>query len=106
MSHGRSPSRGPGLRQRLAMSIAMAFAAKLSPAHAELCARAIPQAQLHRLPGRDHQLNNALSEVAEVIKRLGPGGGDGDVVAAPSAPLSRVIPDKPADRSSRAPQRF
>lgn len=37
------------------------------PAHADLYAQAIPQAQLHRLPGRDHQLGNDLSEVARVI---------------------------------------
>jgi hypothetical protein len=37
------------------------------PAHADLYARAIPQAQVHRLPGRDHQLNNHLGEVAKAI---------------------------------------
>ena len=39
----------------------------VSPSHADLYARAIPQAQLHRLPGRDHQLGNDLSEVAKTI---------------------------------------
>ncbi len=38
------------------------------PSHADLYARAIPQAQLHRLPGRGHQLNNDLSEVAKTIR--------------------------------------
>ncbi|MET8117732.1 alpha/beta fold hydrolase [Micromonospora sp. NPDC005189] len=38
------------------------------PSHADLYARVIPQAQLHRLPGRDHQLDNDLSEVAKVVK--------------------------------------
>jgi pimeloyl-ACP methyl ester carboxylesterase len=38
------------------------------PSHAGLYARAVPQAQVHRLPGRDHQLNNDLSEVAEAIR--------------------------------------
>ena len=38
------------------------------PSHAGLYAAAIPQAQVHRLPGRDHQLNNDLSEVAEAIR--------------------------------------
>lgn len=38
------------------------------PAHADLYARAIPRAQVHRLPGRDHQLGNDLSEVADVIR--------------------------------------
>ncbi len=38
------------------------------PSHAGLYALAIPQAQVHRLPGRDHQLNNNLSEVAEAVR--------------------------------------
>jgi hypothetical protein len=37
------------------------------PSHAELYARAIPQAQLHQLPGRDHQLGNDLADVAKAI---------------------------------------
>jgi hypothetical protein len=37
------------------------------PSHADLYASVIPQAQLHRLPGRDHQLGNDLSDVANVI---------------------------------------
>ena len=40
------------------------------PAHADLYARAIPRARVHRLPGRDHQFNNDLSEVAAVIKKI------------------------------------
>ncbi|MFI6266862.1 alpha/beta fold hydrolase [Micromonospora sp. NPDC051006] len=38
------------------------------PSHADLYARVIPQARLHPLPGRDHQLNNDLSEVAKAIE--------------------------------------
>jgi len=38
--------------------------------HADLYAKAIPQADVHRLPGRDHQLNNDLSEVAEMIRAI------------------------------------
>jgi predicted alpha/beta hydrolase family esterase len=38
------------------------------PSHAELYAHAIPQAHLCLLPGRDHQLNNDLREIAAVIK--------------------------------------
>jgi pimeloyl-ACP methyl ester carboxylesterase len=38
--------------------------------HADLYAQAIPQARLHLLPGRDHQLNNDLSEIATLIKSL------------------------------------
>lgn len=41
------------------------------PSHADLYARAIPQARIHRLPGRDHQLNGDLREVAETITRIG-----------------------------------
>lgn len=37
------------------------------PSHADLYAQVIPQARVHRLPGRDHQLNNDLSEVAKAI---------------------------------------
>lgn len=37
------------------------------PSHADLYARAIPQARVHLLPGRDHQLNDDLSEPARAI---------------------------------------
>ncbi len=40
------------------------------PVHADLYAQAIPRAQLHRLPGRDHQLGNDLTEVAALIRGL------------------------------------
>ena len=40
------------------------------PAHADLYARAIPQAHVHLLPGRDHQLGNDLADVARLIRRL------------------------------------
>jgi len=39
--------------------------------HVDLYARAVPQAHIHRLPGRDHQLNDDLSEVAATILSLG-----------------------------------
>jgi predicted alpha/beta hydrolase family esterase len=39
-------------------------------AHVELYAEAIPRARVRRLAGRDHQLNNDLSEVASDIRRL------------------------------------
>lgn len=42
-------------------------------AHAELYARAIPQARLHLLPGRDHQLNDDLSEIAALVRDTGRG---------------------------------
>lgn len=37
------------------------------PSHAEVYARVIPQARVHLLSGRDHQLNNDLSDVAKAI---------------------------------------
>ena len=40
------------------------------PEHAELYARLIPQAVVHKLPGRDHQLNNDLSEVADLVRTM------------------------------------
>ena len=43
---------------------------EVRPTHADVWARAIPQAQLHRLPGRDHQLGNDMSGVATVIRDL------------------------------------
>lgn len=43
---------------------------EVPPSHADLYARAIPHAHLRRLPGRDHQLNDDLREIAEVIKTL------------------------------------
>lgn len=40
------------------------------PKHADLNARAIPQAVVRRLPGRDHQFDNDMSEVAADIRQL------------------------------------
>jgi predicted alpha/beta hydrolase family esterase len=37
------------------------------PSHADLYAVAIPQARVYRLPGKNHQLDDDLSEVASVI---------------------------------------
>ena len=39
-------------------------------AHVELYARAIPRAQVRRLAGRDHQLDNRLAEIAADVRRL------------------------------------
>jgi len=44
--------------------------ADVPPSHVDLWARVIPQAQVYRLPGRDHQLGNDLSDVAGVIRGL------------------------------------
>lgn len=40
------------------------------PSHARLYAQVIRQAQLHLLPGRDHQLNDDLRDVVDVLKAL------------------------------------
>jgi pimeloyl-ACP methyl ester carboxylesterase len=40
-------------------------------AHVDLYAKAMPRAHLHKLEGRDHQLDNDMSEVAAVIKAPG-----------------------------------
>ncbi len=40
------------------------------PSHIDLYSRAVPQARVHRLPGRDHQLNDDMREVAAVILSL------------------------------------
>jgi pimeloyl-ACP methyl ester carboxylesterase len=40
------------------------------PSHVDLYARAIPQAQVHRLPGRDHQFNDDLADIAMAILSL------------------------------------
>jgi predicted alpha/beta hydrolase family esterase len=42
--------------------------------HLDLYAKALPQAQLRRLEGRDHQLDNDLSEIADDIRRVGKPG--------------------------------
>lgn len=41
------------------------------PSHLELYAHAVPQARVHRLPGRNHQLSNDLKEIAAEILSLG-----------------------------------
>lgn len=40
------------------------------PQHADLYARAVPQARLHLLAGRGHQLDDDLNEVAAIIRAL------------------------------------
>lgn len=40
------------------------------PAHADLYAKAVPQAVIHRLPGQDHQLRNELGDIARDIRAL------------------------------------
>lgn len=56
-------------------------------AHVELYARAVPDARVRRLAGRDHQLGNRLSEVAADIRRLDqPSNADATSGAAHTAP--------------------
>jgi hypothetical protein len=44
---------------------------KIAPVeHVDLYAAAVPHARVHRLEGRDHQMNNDLSEVAVGIRDL------------------------------------
>ena len=43
------------------------------PSHVDLYARVIPHARVHLSPGRDHQLNNDLSDVARAISADDPG---------------------------------
>ena len=69
----------PDLGARLPEGIPISFYHGLEdkvapPSHVELYARAVPQARFYRLPGRDHQLNNDLGEVAAAIRstRRGP----------------------------------
>ncbi|HET7584319.1 MAG TPA: alpha/beta hydrolase [Gemmatimonadaceae bacterium] len=67
------PQRGLGRRLRNDVPIYLYHGladASVPPSHAELYARAIPQARLRYLPDRDHQLNNDLSEIAAVISSL------------------------------------
>lgn len=55
--------------------------------HIDLYSRAIPQAQLHRLPGRDHQFNDDLREVARVISAASrEGDRSGSIAAVTSVP--------------------
>jgi pimeloyl-ACP methyl ester carboxylesterase len=66
------PDLGVKLPQGVPVHLFQGEADDTTPAeHADLYARAIRQAKLHRLPGRDHQLNNDLSEVAEVVREFG-----------------------------------
>ena len=41
---------------------------EVPPAHADRYAAAIPQAAVHRVPGRDHQFGNDLCVVADLIR--------------------------------------
>lgn len=45
------------------------------PAHADVWARAVPQAVVHMLDGRDHQLDDDLTEVAHLVAAHAEGAG-------------------------------
>lgn len=63
------PDLGARLPHGVAVHVFHGLADEVAPpSHADLYARAVPQARIHRLPGRDHQLNNDLSEVAKTIR--------------------------------------
>lgn len=69
----------PDLDARLPQGVPIDFYQGLAdqtapPSHVELYARAIPRARVHRLPGRDHQLNDNLSEIAAAIASLDDSG--------------------------------
>jgi pimeloyl-ACP methyl ester carboxylesterase len=57
------------------------------PEHLDLYAGAIPEARVHRMPGRDHQLNDDLNEVAHVIAH-----DVRSIGRATSPPDARLVP--------------
>jgi predicted alpha/beta hydrolase family esterase len=62
---------GAKLPREMPVHIYHGLADEIAPAsHADLYARAVPQARVHHLPGCDYQLNNDLREVAAAIKSL------------------------------------
>lgn len=68
---------GARLPQALQVHVFHGLQDQTAPAaHADLYARAIPQAQIHLLPGRDHQMNNDLDDVAKAISAVTPGHTD------------------------------
>jgi predicted alpha/beta hydrolase family esterase len=65
------PDLGALLPRGVAVHVFHGCEDKTAPsAHAHLYSRAIPQAKVHLLPERDHQLNNDLSDVADVVTDL------------------------------------
>ncbi len=65
------PDLGARLPQGVPIELYHGLDDQIAPAsHVDLYARAIPQARVHHLPGRDHQLSNDLSEVAAAIRQL------------------------------------
>ena len=65
------PALGEKLPGQVPIHLYQGLADDTVPAsHADSYARLIPQAHLHRLPDRDHQLNNDLREVAAEIRSL------------------------------------
>jgi predicted alpha/beta hydrolase family esterase len=65
------PDLGARLPQGVSVHVFHGCEDRTAPsAHAHLYSRAIPQAKVHLLPERDHQLNNDLSDVADVVTEL------------------------------------
>ena len=70
---GPARSRGAGLPPGAQVPVFHGLRDQAVPSsHAGLYARAIRQAQVHQLPGRDHQLTNDLSDVAQAIRSSRP----------------------------------
>ncbi len=72
-SAGWQPEREIGKKLPKGMSIDLYYGladTTVPRSHAELYLRAIPHARLFRLPGRDHQLNDDLREIAAAINEL------------------------------------
>ncbi len=62
---------GARLPSRLPVHVVHGLQDETAPSqHADLYAGAVPQARLHLLPGRDHQLDGDLREVAHIIRGL------------------------------------
>lgn len=62
---------GAQLPRRVPIHIFQGTKDDITPvSHARLYAKALPEARLHILPGRDHQLNNDFSEVSSVIREM------------------------------------
>jgi len=65
------PDLGARLPPRTPISLYYGSRDETAPlAHADLYEKAIPGATVRRLPGRDHQLDNDLAEVAEDVRAL------------------------------------
>ena len=72
-------------------------------AHVDLNARALPQAVVRHLVGRDHQLNGDLSEVASDVRRLRRAPRDAAPPAVPIGPPACCAGRQPRPAAAHAP---